>query len=244
MSAITGFLAGGLHALTGPDHLAALIPNCIGRPWSTSGMVGARWGLGHGLGAVMFGFLALMVKEYWDISGFSDFMEACVGVTLVVIGMNGLRTSASFANGHTNVLHYLAKDKKEDFDVERPPKSNPHKSASHHHHTHNDIHISSTATIMTGIIHGFTGTGHLVGVMPALTMPSLLKAAMYLGGFCLGTLIAMAGFTAVIGDLSLRVSSQLGSASKQNLLLLKFSVVSSSFAIVVGLLWIIKSFWH
>jgi hypothetical protein len=31
-----GVLAGGLHAISGPDHLAALLPRIMGKPWSTS----------------------------------------------------------------------------------------------------------------------------------------------------------------------------------------------------------------
>ena len=31
-----GILAGGLHAVSGPDHLAALLPRIMGRPWHTS----------------------------------------------------------------------------------------------------------------------------------------------------------------------------------------------------------------
>jgi len=28
-----GVFAGGLHSITGPDHLAALLPICIGKRW-------------------------------------------------------------------------------------------------------------------------------------------------------------------------------------------------------------------
>ncbi|KAF2322716.1 hypothetical protein GH714_029424 [Hevea brasiliensis] len=43
-SAWTGFLAGCLHTLSGPDHLAALAPLSIGRSRMESAVVGALWG--------------------------------------------------------------------------------------------------------------------------------------------------------------------------------------------------------
>lgn len=56
---------------------------------------------------------------------------------------------------------------------------------------------SVPSTLITGILHGCTGTGHLLGVMPALAMPSWLCASAYLTSFGLGTMIAMSLFTAV-----------------------------------------------
>ena len=49
---VGGLFAGGLHAVTGPDHLAALLPLCIGRRWWLASCTGAYWGLGHGIGAL------------------------------------------------------------------------------------------------------------------------------------------------------------------------------------------------
>ena len=41
---VGGTFAGGLHAVTGPDHLAALLPLCIGRRWWTAINTGLYWG--------------------------------------------------------------------------------------------------------------------------------------------------------------------------------------------------------
>lgn len=62
-SAWTGLVAGGLHTLTGPDHLAALAPLCIGRSRLQSFSVGALWGCGHDAGQVIFGIIFLLLKE-------------------------------------------------------------------------------------------------------------------------------------------------------------------------------------
>lgn len=56
-SAWTGFFAGCLHTLSGPDHLAALAPLSIGRTRLESAAVGALWGCGHDAGQIIFGLL-------------------------------------------------------------------------------------------------------------------------------------------------------------------------------------------
>ena len=55
-----GLLAGGLHAISGPDHLAALLPRIMGKKWHSSMRIGATWGLGHGFSATVIG---LAVRE-------------------------------------------------------------------------------------------------------------------------------------------------------------------------------------
>ncbi len=62
-SAWTGLVAGGLHTLTGPDHLAALAPLCIGRSRLQSFSVGALWGCGHDAGQIIFGLIFLSLKD-------------------------------------------------------------------------------------------------------------------------------------------------------------------------------------
>mmetsp|Transcript_34169 Transcript_34169/g.45175 ORF Transcript_34169/g.45175 Transcript_34169/m.45175 type:complete len:248 (-) Transcript_34169:137-880(-) len=228
-SVFVGFTAGGLHALTGPDHLAALIPSCIGQHWTVAGLVGARWGLGHGLGAVMFGFLGFLVKGFFDVSALSSLMETAVGFSLVFIGMLGFREAFVWKNQAQVLPSY-------EF-----PKDDESKLAKRMKADHQP-RLNSTATISMGILHGFTGTGHLVGVMPALTMPSAVTASLYLGGFCFGTLVAIAGFTSIIGEASVKLSSSKGSSQRVQSKILSFlSFLSSSFAIILGTIWIIQS---
>ena len=57
--ALGGCLAGGLHAISGPDHLAAVLPPCIGQRWWNSSRIGVLWALGHGLTASFWGFADL-----------------------------------------------------------------------------------------------------------------------------------------------------------------------------------------
>ncbi|CAM9220699.1 unnamed protein product [Heterosigma akashiwo] len=102
-----------------------------------------------------------------------------------------------------------------------------------------------------------TGTGHLIGVMPALVMPSFMKASLYLGGFCAGTLVAMAMFTSAIGEASLKISTSSRNSGKNQLrrgknenfedliadrkVLSSLGFFSSGVAIIMGIVWIFRS---
>ena len=60
--AIAGIVAGFIHVLSGPDHLAAIAPYAVdgkSRAWRT----GVRWGLGHTTGVLGLGLLLLLLRD-------------------------------------------------------------------------------------------------------------------------------------------------------------------------------------
>ena len=88
ISAVVGFLAGSLHVLSGPDHLAAVAPLALEgrrRAWLT----GFRWGVGHACGVGLVGFFALLLRGVLPIDWLSSWSERLVGVVLVGIGLWG-----------------------------------------------------------------------------------------------------------------------------------------------------------
>ena len=93
-SAWTGFLAGCLHTLSGPDHLAALAPLSIGRTKMESASVGALWGCGHDAGQVIFGLLFLLLKDGLHIEVLQTWGTRVVGLTLVIIGVMGINEAS------------------------------------------------------------------------------------------------------------------------------------------------------
>ena len=92
---------------------------------------------------------------------------------------------------------------------------------------------SIVSTLCTGILHGCSGSGHLLGVMPALTMPSWRIATTYLVAFGLGTMIAMSIFTGIVGELSSRMSTALDDPRTPG----RLALGSSVFALLMGSLW-------
>uniref|UniRef100_M8BS19 Uncharacterized protein n=1 Tax=Aegilops tauschii TaxID=37682 RepID=M8BS19_AEGTA len=100
-SAWTGFLAGCLHTLSGPDHLAALAPLSIGRSPVESAAVGALWGCGHDAGQVMFGLLFLGLKDRLHIEKEKE---------KALLGAGGKKKEISFATFATGIVHGLQPD--------------------------------------------------------------------------------------------------------------------------------------
>jgi hypothetical protein len=89
-----GLLSGSLHALTGPDHVAAILPFVVGQRWYLSSVFGAIWGLGHGISACFMGVCGYYIKGSMLFSmmvpqllGLADY---AVGATLIVIGLMGI----------------------------------------------------------------------------------------------------------------------------------------------------------
>ncbi|KAL2937086.1 Urease accessory protein UreH [Bienertia sinuspersici] len=112
-SAWTGFFAGCLHTLSGPDHLAALAPLSIGRSKMESAAVGALWGCGHDAGQLIFGLLFLLLKDRLHIKVIRTWGTRVVGLTLLVIGAMGIKEASevpapcvALENGECDVSVY------------------------------------------------------------------------------------------------------------------------------------------
>eukprot|EP00966_Prymnesium_polylepis_P235901 5455827-Prymnesium_polylepis.1 len=81
-AAIGGTFAGGLHAVSGPDHLAALLPMCMGRRWYRAVSAGALWGIGHGVGSALVGVLGFALRGAFNIDAVASYMEVAVGISI------------------------------------------------------------------------------------------------------------------------------------------------------------------
>ena len=71
--ALAALVAGFVHVLSGPDHLAAIAPYAVDgktRAWRT----GVRWGLGHATGALAVGLLMLAVREALPVDASPSFL--------------------------------------------------------------------------------------------------------------------------------------------------------------------------
>eukprot|EP00920_Eleutheroschizon_duboscqi_P029217 GHVT01070676.1.p2 GENE.GHVT01070676.1~~GHVT01070676.1.p2 ORF type:complete len:175 (+),score=6.47 GHVT01070676.1:251-775(+) len=94
---INGATSGALHAVTGVDHLGALLPICVNESCSKAWRIGAAWGLGHGVGVAILGFVAFFFKTRVSVfSSFTDWTEYLVGITLIIIGITGLTAGRSW----------------------------------------------------------------------------------------------------------------------------------------------------
>jgi hypothetical protein len=174
---VLGFGLGLVHVITGPDHLAAVAPLSVGgreSAWRT----GLRWGVGHSTGVALIGGLALALREVLPMDAISSWSERVIGLTLIGIGAWGLmrvfgRRVDVGEHRHGDVAH-----------------AHPRVSSNHSH-----------AALAVGTLHGLAGSSHLFGVLPALALPTRVDSVLYLAGFALGTIVAMALFAQVVGSL-------------------------------------------
>jgi hypothetical protein len=222
----SGLLAGAVHVVTGADHLAALLPLSIGRrrgAW----VLGARWGVGHSLGVLVVGALAVALKERFDLGLVEAWGERLVGVLLIAIGLLGLRRAVRLTlhahphdhDGDTHAhlhLHTCA---------EQEHGAGSHGGAMPRH---------GHAAFFAGTLHGVAGTAHLLGVLPALALPGLLASCAYLLAFAVGTVVAMAGFAGLVGESSARITGGPG-------LLRPLLCTASIVTVAVGTAWLVLS---
>jgi ABC-type nickel/cobalt efflux system permease component RcnA len=220
--AFSGLLAGAVHVVTGVDHLAALVPLSVGRGWRAFG-TGLRWGLGHSGGVLVVGALALLLRERFDVQLVGVWGERAVGLLLVALGALALRRALRLhAHAHEHGAHQ--------------PSAHVHWHA--HAHAADGEHAAEArhhghAAFVAGTFHGIAGSGHLLGVLPALALPGWVGSAIYLLAFGLGTLAAMGGFAAALGAGSARLAG--GAPGLTRGLLLGASVST----VAVGLVWFV-----
>ncbi|XP_056169957.1 chloroplast protein FOR GROWTH AND FERTILITY 2-like [Syzygium oleosum] len=220
-SAWTGFFAGCLHTLSGPDHLAALAPLSIGRTRMESAAVGALWGCGHDAGQVLFGLLFLLLKDRLHIEIIRTWGTRVVGFTLLVIGAMGIREASevptpcvALENGECDVSLYET--------LENPKLGKKKKIGF--------------ATFATGIVHGLQPDA-LMMVLPALALPSRLAGAAFLLMFLVGTVFAMGSYTVFIGSCSQALKERVPRITE------KLTWASSLVAIALGLAIIVSQFF-
>lgn len=217
LTLITGALAGVVHVLSGPDHLAAVTPMAVDareRGW----LSGWTWGLGHASGVVFVAVLAVSLRDVLPpVDAISAWSERIVGVALIAVGLWALRRSTRMGAA-----------------------THAHGALSHRH-----LHVQAGpswlrrlghahASFCLGILHGVAGSSHFFGVLPALALPSLGASLIYIAAFGAGTVVAMTAFAAAIGTASVRLPN--GVLPQRAMM-----VAAATLAITVGSVWIVIS---
>lgn len=223
-TATGGVFSGSLHAIAGPDHLAALIPRCCGLPWYRAARVGALWGLGHGMSATLLGMAGYLFKRGVSLTSFTagnDFdllnhagglMELAIGISLIVTGLLGIKEAREWKspNGIAKPLSSAAS-----------PESmamNPYQPAKR--------------VLFNGLLHGFSWDG-APSLAPAVAIATLRGSLTFLISYALGTMAMMTLATSLIGEGTRRAAGKLDRPDLPR----DLSVGSSLMAMIVGLVW-------
>jgi sulfite exporter TauE/SafE len=221
IAALTGLLAGFIHVLAGPDHLAAIAPYSV-QSRRAAWRVGLSWGIGHAGGVLLVALLAFLLRGILPIDRLSGWSERLVGVALIAIGLWSVQ-SALRNRVHSHRHHHGAE---EHVHVHVHPDGREHDNPTAHVHTH--------AALAVGSLHGLAGSSHLFGVLPALALPSQLLAGVYLVAFAAGTVLAMTSFASLLGLVAGRYESA-GNRMYRSLVGL-----SGAGALAVGCFWLVQ----
>ncbi len=221
---LTGLLAGLLHVITGPDHMAAVAPiaaNARRRAWTA----GLMWGIGHSGGTWTLAAIAIAFRDAINIDQVSAWSERLVGVVLIAVGVwafkRALRTHIhAHIHEHDGQSH-----------VHMHAHAHPHTPDAHSHHSH------SHSALGIGTLHGLAGTSHLLGILPALALPTRTDAITYVIAFGLGSIVAMTAFASLFALLS--ADTPKGRRRNQAIM-----IASGFFAILLGAFWIYDSSRH
>lgn len=181
---LLGLIAGAGHVLTGADHLAVVAP-LAARRRRGAWRTGLRWGLGHAGGVAVIGLAAVIFREALPLEEVTAWSERIVGWSLVVVGLWALTASVRMlrSGGRTEEDGALPVEGRE-----------------------------GRAAFAVGLVHGTAGAGHVLGVLPALALPTRAGSAAYLLFFAAGTVVAMTGYAAVVGQGGRRLSTSSRSA--------------------------------
>jgi len=216
-----GVLGGALHAIAGPDHLAALLPRCCGQRWYKAGRIGLLWGMGHGVSVTILGVLGFALKSQFQrapgakglLNGVSQLMEVAVGLSLIVIGAMGLREAKEWAEENGSMPAHSLSAAVSPNEVGSPNNRN-------------------RAVIFNGLLHGFSWDG-APSLAPALAVATWGGNLAFLSAYAAGTVATMVIATSFIGEGTRRA----GEIFNRPDLPQKLSVFTSLLAIAIGGIW-------
>ena len=191
LSLLPGFIAGMLHVVSGPDHLAAVAPLVV-KDRRQAWLAGLRWGLGHALGVAIIAGAAVVLRNVLHVDQLSTWSEKLVGVLLIALGVWSFRSALknhvhTHEHVHDGVRHVHIHAHTEGHEPARP---------SRHLHKHTVFGF--------GALHGMAGGSHFLALVPALALPSRWETVAYIAAYGAGTLAAMAGFSTFLGWLTRR----------------------------------------
>jgi hypothetical protein len=259
---VGGFLSGGLHALTGSDHMAVLLPLIFGKRWWISSLHGLVWGIGHGITSSVVGALSYSMKSFvfrsaglFEMYGY--IIDGVVGLTLLVIGIMGYYeyrceqqeragvASAAAENGELETTaeacdiegeRILGKLAKKDDDTSLPEESSTGSivGAKDGKHTCYTTYVKSVLAFSTVLLNGCV-MGISWDGLPSLAPAMVLEGWLlvrFLITYALGTAATMCLAAGLVGEATCWINHAANINISERL-----ALVSSLAAIAIGSLW-------
>ena len=237
-----GLLMGVIHVLTGADHLSALALLCIDKKPFESFKIGIIWGFGHSIGLVVVAiiFLALSVEINLDKEG--DIADKIVGVMMICLSGVGFYNAYQIQQPPTTANTTIVVDEIERIENGEKESLPETTNASHCSQicAYFDIknpNNSRVVSILIGIIHGVSGPGAVLGLLPAIALHNITKSSIYLSSFCVASIIAMGSYATAWSKLTNTIGNQ-SNIDRFNYYLI---IMTACFSLTVGIVWLALS---
>lgn len=214
-----GILSGGLHAVSGPDHLASLLPCIIGQQWSFGMRMGMIWGFGHGITSLTIGMIGFSLKDYvfqTDMNYLMCIKNIALGGTLLVIGTMGVREA----------LHCKPDD-------DDHTNSNPNTDCATQIPGLSRRKSVYLTYFLNGCIMGLTWDG-LPSLAPSVALPEFSSVMIFLVCYCIGTAFFMCLVSGIVSHASILLGDIAGSSFPVSL-----ALIASIISIVSGGYWLL-----
>ncbi|WP_339715178.1 sulfite exporter TauE/SafE family protein [uncultured Kriegella sp.] len=227
-SLFAGLAASVLHVVSGPDHLAAVTPLAIEtrrKVWK----IGLFWGFGHLAGMLLIGLLFLLFKEYIPLEKISEHSEQLVGFVLIAVGLWALFSIFYKSKNHK---HPHVHDGNEPYI--HVHEHNHETNTLEHSHTHDKkLKQNLWSSFGIGVLHGLAGIAHFILLLPVLGFENRLDSIQYIIGFGIGTVLAMAIYTYLLGKIA-----SFSKGQKSASIFTTVRITGGLFAIVIGVYWL------
>lgn len=175
-----GFVLGLKHAVEA-DHLAAVSTIASERrSLLSSSLVGALWGLGHTISLLAAG-IAVILLHFKISDRTTQALELCVGIMLVLLGVNALHKLARGGQLHVHVHEHGGHLHAHPHLHDRYPKDEPH--------THHGLRFGARP-LLIGIVHGLAGSAAVL-LLVVTTISSSLVGLLYIVVFGVGSIGGM-----------------------------------------------------
>ena len=96
-----------------------------------------------------------------------------------------------------------------------------------------------TLSVVAGIVHGVAGPGGVLGVIPAVHLRNARLASIYLGTFCLTSILVMGCFAAFYGTFSEWLASGRGTNRSRAGRVFAVEFGSAFLSVAVGIVWLV-----